>query len=92
MALSRIWLASEEWDGPRLRPVPRSRAIRAPYVLRLSPVCMPLCYFFADAVRFRRCNVSVPLLGIGARAVCAIVVLGGEAGRAPVAQLSHLSL
>ncbi|WP_236882272.1 hypothetical protein [Corynebacterium parakroppenstedtii] len=53
---------------------------------------MPLCYFFADAVRFRRCNVSVPLLGIGARAVCAIVVLGGEAGRAPVAQLSHLSL
>ena len=38
MALSRMWLASEECEGPRLRPVPRSRAIRAPYVLRLSPV------------------------------------------------------
>ena len=42
MALSRMWLASEECEGPRLRPVPRSRAIRAPYVLRLSPVSVPL--------------------------------------------------
>ena len=67
MALSRMWLASEECEGPRLRPVPRSRAIRAPYVLRLSPVFVP-------------------------RPVRAIVAVGEEAGRAPVAQLSHLSL
>ena len=51
MALSRMWLASEECEGPRLRPVPRSRAIRAPYVLRLSPVSVPLCCVFAAAVR-----------------------------------------